>query len=35
MEIHPFTIDIPGLVLDDLRERLSETRFPDGGKGSG
>lgn len=27
--IKPFTIDVPGAVLKDLRERLEKTRFPD------
>lgn len=27
--IRPFTIDVPEEVLDDLRDRLSRTRFPD------
>ena len=28
-EIQPFRIDVPDSVLDDLRERLARTRFPD------
>src|SRR5205085_7644741 len=28
-ELRPFRIDVPGAVLDDLRERLSRTRWPD------
>ena len=28
-EIRPFTIDVPQADLDDLRERLERTRFPD------
>jgi hypothetical protein len=27
-EIHPFTIAIPGADLEDLRERLRRTRWP-------
>jgi pimeloyl-ACP methyl ester carboxylesterase len=29
MELQPFTINIPQLTLDDLRERLIRTRWPD------
>jgi pimeloyl-ACP methyl ester carboxylesterase len=29
MEYHPFTIDIPQAVLDDLAERLARIRWPD------
>ena len=29
MEVRPFTIHVPDDVLDDLRQRLSHTRFPD------
>jgi pimeloyl-ACP methyl ester carboxylesterase len=28
-EIRPFTIDVPDAVLDDLRDRLRRTRWPD------
>ncbi|MGV2794655.1 epoxide hydrolase, partial [Clostridium perfringens] len=28
-EIHPFLIDIPQQALDDLRDRLERTRWPD------
>lgn len=35
MEIHSFTVDIPEHVLDDLRDRLSHTRFPDEVEGTG
>ncbi len=34
-DIEPFRIDVPESVLDDLRERLSRTRFPDPIEGSG
>ncbi len=33
--VEPFTIDVPDAVLDDLRERLSRTRYPDQIAGSG
>jgi pimeloyl-ACP methyl ester carboxylesterase len=29
MQIQPFTIDIPQAALDDLRDRLARTRWPD------
>src|SRR5512134_1730153 len=29
LDISPFTIDIPQAALDDLRERLARTRFPE------
>ncbi len=35
MEIHPFTIQIPQVVLDDLSERLARTRWPDEVDGAG
>ncbi|MDD2473002.1 MULTISPECIES: epoxide hydrolase family protein [unclassified Methanoculleus] len=35
MEVHPFRIDIPQPVLDDLRDRLSHTRFLDEVEGTG
>jgi hypothetical protein len=35
MEAHSFTIDIPGHVLNDLRERLMHTRLPDEVEGTG
>lgn len=28
MEVRPFTIHVPDAVLDDLRQRLEQTRFP-------
>ena len=28
MDVQPFTIEIPGTTLDDLRRRLEETRWP-------
>jgi pimeloyl-ACP methyl ester carboxylesterase len=34
-EIRPFTIDVPEAVLEDLRERLARTRWPDQIPGSG
>jgi microsomal epoxide hydrolase len=33
--IEPFRIEVPDEVLDDLRERLARTRFPDRIEGSG
>jgi microsomal epoxide hydrolase len=33
--VDPFVIDVPEAVLDDLRERLARTRFPDQIAGSG
>lgn len=35
MRIEPFRIAVPDAVLDDLRERLARTRFPDEIVGSG
>jgi microsomal epoxide hydrolase len=35
MEVRPFTIHVPDAVLDDLRRRLGETRFPDSIPGAG
>jgi len=35
MEVRPFTIHVPDDVLDDLRRRLGQTRFPDAIPGSG
>ena len=35
MEVRPFTIHVPDDVLDDLRQRLGHTRFPDEIPGSG
>ncbi len=29
IEVRPFTIDIPDTVLDDLRARLHNTRWPE------
>ena len=29
IDIKPHTIDVPQAVLDDLRERLARTRWPD------
>jgi pimeloyl-ACP methyl ester carboxylesterase len=29
MKIRPFTVDVPQAALDDLRERLARTRWPD------
>ena len=28
-ELRPFRVDVPEAVLDDLRERLARTRWPD------
>ena len=33
--VEPFTIDVPDALLDDLRERLARTRYPDQIPGSG
>jgi pimeloyl-ACP methyl ester carboxylesterase len=33
--VHPFRIDIPDAQLDDLRERIARTRWPDGLPGAG
>ena len=35
MEVRPFTIHVPDDVLDDLRRRLGQTRFPDELRGAG
>lgn len=35
MNMHPFTIDVPQAVLDDLAERLARTRWPDEVEGAG
>jgi pimeloyl-ACP methyl ester carboxylesterase len=35
MQVEPFRIAVPDAVLDDLRERLARTRFPDEIPGSG
>lgn len=35
MSIQPFKIAIPQATLDDLRERLARTRWPDGVEGAG
>src|SRR5215211_4234719 len=35
MSIQPFTINIPQADLDDLRDRLARTRWPDALPGSG
>lgn len=35
MDVHPFKIDIPQSVLDDLRDRLARTRWPDAVEGAG
>jgi microsomal epoxide hydrolase len=35
MAVDSFRIDVPGPVLDDLRERLARTRFPDEVEGTG
>ncbi|AKB77139.1 Epoxide hydrolase [Methanosarcina horonobensis HB-1 = JCM 15518] len=35
MSIQPFQIDIPQAVLQDLKERLARTRWPDEVKGAG
>src|SRR5437764_8552732 len=29
LDVEPFRIDVPDAVLDDLRERLARTRWPD------
>jgi pimeloyl-ACP methyl ester carboxylesterase len=29
VDIHPFVVDVPQATLDDLRERLTRTRWPD------
>jgi epoxide hydrolase len=35
MNIQPFYVDIPQATLDDLRERLARTRWPDEVEGAG
>ena len=35
MEARPFVIDVPQATLDDLRERLGRTRWPDEVEGAG
>src|SRR5581483_5484237 len=35
MQFEPFRIDIPDAVLDDLRDRLARTRFPEQIPGAG
>ena len=35
MSIQSFKIDIPQATLDDLRERLARTRWPDEVEGAG
>jgi len=35
MTIQPFSVDIPQATLDDLRERLARTRWPDEVEGAG
>jgi pimeloyl-ACP methyl ester carboxylesterase len=35
MDVQPFTVDIPESVLQDLRERLERTRWPDDSPDSG
>jgi Epoxide hydrolase N terminus len=35
MSIHPFKVNIPQATLDDLRERLARTRWPDEVEGAG
>ncbi len=35
MSIQPFTINIPQATLEDLRERLAHTRWPDEVEGAG
>ena len=34
MPLRPFRIDVPQAVLDDLRERLARTRWPDQAPGA-
>jgi pimeloyl-ACP methyl ester carboxylesterase len=34
-ELRPFSVDVPDAVLDDLRDRLARTRWPDQIPGSG
>ena len=35
MDVRPFKIDVPDSVLDDLRQRLAQTRWPDEIRASG
>jgi epoxide hydrolase len=35
MQVQPFSINIPQAVLDDLRNRLARTRWPDEAEGAG
>lgn len=35
MSVHPFTVNVPQTALDDLRERLARTNWPDQLPGSG
>lgn len=35
MKKHPFTVDVPQAVLDDLKDRLARTRWPDEVEGAG
>src|SRR5438445_6143870 len=35
MEVRPYTVNIPKMVLDDLRERIARTRWPDEISGTG
>ena len=35
MSMQPFEVDVPQETLDDLRERLGRTRFPDEVEGAG
>ncbi|MCU1464263.1 MAG: Epoxide hydrolase domain protein, partial [Actinomycetia bacterium] len=34
-DIRPFHVEVPAEVLDDLRDRLARTRWPDQIRGSG
>ncbi len=35
MDVRPFQVQVPARVLDDLRERLARTRWPDEIQGMG
>ena len=35
MDVKPFTITVEDRILDDLRQRLAETRWPDEIPGTG
>lgn len=35
MTTQPFTVDVPQATLDDLRDRLARTRWPDAVAGAG